>query len=102
MVVEFGDVIDRALSAQVLQFSDRIRAANIAGLIETVPTIRSVLVHYDPLVTSGTVVTEKLGALIGTSDVRSIRQHAERCTRAELLCAPVKQSFAETGKDTNP
>jgi inhibitor of KinA len=48
VVVEFGDVIDRALSAQVLQFSDRIRAADIAGLIETVPTIRSVLVHYDP------------------------------------------------------
>jgi inhibitor of KinA len=73
VVVEFGDVIDRALSAEVLRFSDRIRAANIEGLIETVPTIRSVLVHYDPLITSGSVVTEKLGALIGMGDV-SVRR----------------------------
>jgi len=85
VVVEFGDVIDRTLSAQVLQFSDRIRAANIAGLIETVPTIRSVLVHYDPLVTSGTVVTEKLGALIGTSDV-SVRRR--RRWRIPVCYAP--------------
>jgi inhibitor of KinA len=78
VVVEFGDVIDRALSARVLQFSDRIRAANIAGLIETVPTIRSVLVHYDPLVTSGAVVTEKLGALIGASAVSARRRRRWR------------------------
>jgi inhibitor of KinA len=85
VVVEFGNVIDRALSAQVLQFSDRIRAAKIEGLIETVPTIRSVLVHYDPLVTNGSLVTEKLGALIGTSGV-SVRRR--RRWRIPVCYAP--------------
>jgi len=53
LVVEFGDRVDRALSDQVLQLSDRIREAAPDGLIETVPTFRSLSVHYDPNVTTG-------------------------------------------------
>jgi KipI family sensor histidine kinase inhibitor len=48
LAVEFGDVIDPALNAQVLALD-----AALAGrpwLVETVPTYRSLLVHYDPTV----------------------------------------------------
>jgi hypothetical protein len=85
LVVEFGDVIDRALSAKVLQFSDRIRAANIAGLIETVPTIRSVLVHYGPLATSGALVTEKNRfAALTREQAESIRREQAHNLRRRL------------------
>jgi 5-oxoprolinase (ATP-hydrolysing) subunit B len=47
VTVEFGDTIDPELNAQVLALD-----AALAGrpwLVETVPTYRSLLVHYDPL-----------------------------------------------------
>ena len=50
--VEFGDRIDRTLSSAVLRLDAVIRAERPAGVVETVPTFRSLLVHYDPLATS--------------------------------------------------
>jgi inhibitor of KinA len=50
--VEFGDRIDRALSSAVLRLDAVIRAEQPQGVVETVPTFRSLLVHYDPLATS--------------------------------------------------
>jgi inhibitor of KinA len=52
VAVEFGDRIDRALSCQVLCLDRVIRAERPKGVIETVPTFRSLMVHYDPLETS--------------------------------------------------
>lgn len=51
VVVEFGDRIDRDLSDRVLRLSARVRASNMPGVVETVPTFRSLMVHYDPLAT---------------------------------------------------
>jgi KipI family sensor histidine kinase inhibitor len=51
LVVEFGDRIDRALSREVLRLDAILRADLPRGVVETVPTFRSLLVHYDPLVT---------------------------------------------------
>jgi len=53
VVVEFGEEIDRALSDAVLRLARQMRAAPPPGVVEVVPTFRSLLVHYDPLVTSG-------------------------------------------------
>lgn len=47
-VVEFGDVIDPAIEAKVLALSQAFDAAAPAGLVEVVPTFRSLLVLYDP------------------------------------------------------
>src|SRR6266436_1284773 len=52
LVIEFGDCIDRALSRDVLRLNAVIRANALEGVVETVPTFRSLMVHYDPLVTS--------------------------------------------------
>jgi KipI family sensor histidine kinase inhibitor len=51
VTVEFGDRIDRALSEAVLRLNAFVRAANLPGVVETVPTFRSLAVHYDPLAT---------------------------------------------------
>jgi inhibitor of KinA len=50
LVVEFGDRVDRELSAAVLSLAQALDAERIAGVIETVPTFRSLMVHYEPLV----------------------------------------------------
>jgi inhibitor of KinA len=58
VVVEFGLDIDRAVSERVLRLSTRVREAALPGVIETVPTFRSLAIHYDPLTTSGAAVAE--------------------------------------------
>jgi len=52
LVVEFGDRIDRELSNNVLRLDASLRSSGLSGVVETVPTFRSLMVHYDPLVTS--------------------------------------------------
>lgn len=53
LIVEFGDAITRALNEQVLALDRALAADPPAGMVETVPTIRSLLVHYDPALTTG-------------------------------------------------
>ena len=48
LVVEFGDRVDDALAAQVLALDAALPV--VAGLLETVPTYRSLMLHYDPLI----------------------------------------------------
>ncbi len=64
LVVEFGDRIDRRLSAAVIGLGERLRVADLGGVTETVPTFRSLLVHYDPLATSAERLTEQISGLI--------------------------------------
>lgn len=52
LTVEFGDAVDPALNAQVLALDAAFRAEAPAGVRETIPTYRSLLVHYEPLVIS--------------------------------------------------
>lgn len=60
--VEFGERIDPALHARVMGLNGVLRAAceagELDGIVDLVPTFRSLTVHYDPLVIDG----EKLGA----------------------------------------
>lgn len=48
--VELGDEISREVNARVLALEYLIQQKAIAGVIETVPSFRSLLVYYDPLV----------------------------------------------------
>lgn len=47
--VEFGDAIDPALNARVHALDRSLAAEPLAGVIETVPTYRSLLVYFDPV-----------------------------------------------------
>ncbi|HYC14635.1 MAG TPA: 5-oxoprolinase subunit PxpB [Stellaceae bacterium] len=64
LVVEFGDAIDRALSDKVLGLDARLRAASLPGVVESVPTFRSLMVHYDPLKTNAEALTAGTRALL--------------------------------------
>ena len=46
LAVEFGEAIDPELNARVLALDAAVQG--LEGLVETVPTYRSLLVHYDP------------------------------------------------------
>ncbi len=48
VVVEFGDGIDAAINARVLALDARLQSATLAGVVETVPTYRSLMVQVDP------------------------------------------------------
>jgi KipI family sensor histidine kinase inhibitor len=63
ITVEFSRNIDDAANQRVLAL-DRAHAAEpIAGVTETVPTYRSLLVHYDPVQIGFETLSEKLMAL---------------------------------------
>lgn len=49
LIVEFGRDVDRQASALVLALAARVSEADIVGIVETVPTFRSLMVHYDPV-----------------------------------------------------
>ncbi|NOJ50402.1 5-oxoprolinase subunit PxpB [Bradyrhizobium archetypum] len=49
ITVEFSRNIDDAANRRVLALDRALAAEPIAGVVETVPTYRSLLVHYDPV-----------------------------------------------------
>src|SRR3712207_6999189 len=51
LTIEFGSTIDPALNAMVLALDEIVRTRAPAGLIETVPTYRSLTIQFDPAVT---------------------------------------------------
>jgi KipI family sensor histidine kinase inhibitor len=69
MAVEFGDAIDRGLSRDVLRLDRALRAAPPAGVVETVPTFRSLMVHYDPVITSRAELERAIASLFDRDEV---------------------------------
>jgi len=64
LVVEFGDRVDRGLSELVLRLDMIIRSSPPVGIVETVPTFRSLAIYYDPLLTSRGELQRTIGPLL--------------------------------------
>jgi KipI family sensor histidine kinase inhibitor len=64
--VEFGDTIDPDLNGRVLALDDIVRTRAPDGVLETVPTYRSLLVHFDPTRTAFEELADFLTAEAGT------------------------------------
>lgn len=75
VVLEFGKVIDRRLVDQVVSMNARISAAlledKLAGVLECVPTFRSLAVIYDPLLIHPKQLIEQLQELDSNTVQRS-------------------------------
>ncbi len=63
VVVEFGSVIDPGINALVHRTAAAIDASTIDGVLEMVPTYRSLLVYYDPLQVSLPALQEEISGL---------------------------------------
>jgi KipI family sensor histidine kinase inhibitor len=63
LLVELGDAVSDAVAAAVHALDARIAATPPAGMVETVPGLRSLLVEYDPLRTSHARLRDDLLAL---------------------------------------
>ncbi len=50
MVVEFGQVIDDNINQKVHQLSAWIETRDISGILELLPTFRSLMIYYDPYI----------------------------------------------------
>jgi len=64
LVVELGEHIDRRISAQVVALARRLGASRLDGLVEVVPTFRSLMVHYDPLLLPPAALITRIEALM--------------------------------------
>jgi KipI family sensor histidine kinase inhibitor len=65
ITVEFSRNIDDAANQRVLALDRALQEAPIQGVTETVPTYRSLLVHYDPCQIDFVTLGEKLRAAAG-------------------------------------
>lgn len=63
LVIEFGEKIAAPINAMVLDLSNLIDAQAITGVIETVPTFRSLMIQYDPDVISADELLARLDSL---------------------------------------
>jgi KipI family sensor histidine kinase inhibitor len=68
ITVEFSRDIDDTANRRVLALDSNLAAAPIVGVTETVPTYRSLLVHYDPLQIGFDALGEQLLALAQRPD----------------------------------
>jgi len=63
LAVEFGDDIDDAVNQRVVALGAAVEALGLAGLNEIVPTYRSLLLIFDPLVLPPDRLRAEIGAL---------------------------------------
>jgi KipI family sensor histidine kinase inhibitor len=76
LVVEFGSTIDPAINARVIGLAAALDRDPPAGLVETVPTYRSLLVQFDPLELDVEALIARVEALLptlGDADVKGRR-----------------------------
>lgn len=64
--VEFGNEISPVINKKIRAFKIAVEKSGIEGIVETVPTYRSLLVHYKPEVIGFKELTEKFEALMGS------------------------------------
>jgi KipI family sensor histidine kinase inhibitor len=68
LAIELGDRVDRRISGLVLALAARVKAAGIAGVVEIVPTFRSLMIHYDPLTVPQSELQDRLAPLLSDLD----------------------------------
>jgi inhibitor of KinA len=74
LVVEFGDTIDPKIHDQVLALDAALQQAKREGVTETVPTYRSLMIHFDPR----RLTTEALADAVAGLDYASAPPRARR------------------------
>lgn len=64
LTVEFGNAIDPAINRRVNRFAAAVRALQLPGIVQVVPTYRSAMIEYDPLLWPSDMLDEHLAPLL--------------------------------------
>jgi inhibitor of KinA len=67
LVVEFGDIIDPKIHDRVLALDAALQQAKWEGVTETVPTYRSLMIHFDPRLLTTEALADALAGLVYAS-----------------------------------
>jgi KipI family sensor histidine kinase inhibitor len=99
--VEFGNAIDPAVHGRVLGFCSLLDTlasdGRLAGVVEWVPTFRSVTVHFDPEATEALALRDLLATLAergGSLSAAGCRWHIPVCFEGD--CAPDLEEVAKS------
>ena len=98
--VEFGNEISPDINGRVMALHAAIGKAGIAGVVETVPSMRALMVCYDPILTSRARLEPEIEALIARglpTDLKS-RQVTIPCCYDDPEFAPDLKEIAERTK----
>ena len=79
LTVEFGHEIDPAVNERVIAFAETVRTQRWEGVLDVVPTYRSVTIHVNPLCLDLNTLTDRLLQLPHTKShhaTSSVRHHA--------------------------
>ena len=49
LVIQYGEVVDVSINRMVRQLAHAVRQLDTPGIVDIVPTMRSLMIHYDPL-----------------------------------------------------
>ena len=64
LLVEFGDTIDPALSEAVVALDEALARAKLPGVVETIPTYRSLLIEFEPREISFPLLAQQVWELL--------------------------------------
>ena len=92
LVVEFGRTADRAFHDQVLALDAALARSPIEGITETVPTYRSLMIHFDPRIAGAEGL---IAALSGIEASAAPRQTARRWRVPARYDEPHGEDLAE-------
>lgn len=80
LVVEFGRTVDPVAHSRVLALDDALGKRALSGVIELVPTIRSLMIHYDPLVIDRAALIDAVRSTdTGATDSKPARRWTIPC-----------------------
>jgi len=76
LVAELGDAIHLTVNRQVRALGVALEQARVKGVLEVVPTYRSLAIYYDPLTIDRDVLSQQVGVLYGV-----LGDHGEQTSR---------------------
>lgn len=69
LVVELGDAISTEINRKVRSLTDALEEGSIPGVFDFLPTYRSVLVYYDPLIVTSGEVQDGIERLLQSAEI---------------------------------
>ena len=84
LVVEFGNDISPEINGLVLQLTRVLKADPVAGVIEVVPTYRSLTVYFDPLLIAREALSGRVKEML-----REIKPQNNQTSPARVVRVPV-------------